>query len=274
MTAIASETVAPAGPRRRRLRRPELILSPLLFVVVIGGWELAIRLLEVPVYIVPAPSDVAVALVNGLKGGIYISNAIVTLTEALLGFLIAATMGIMIGGVVAQFDLVERVFYPYLVALQTLPKIAIAPLIILWFGFGMPSKVVVAATVAFFPVLVNVITGLKSVDRNKLDLMRSLKASRWQTFWKIRFPHALPFVFAGLDIAIIFSILGAIVGEFVGSQAGLGNLIVQLNFNLDVAGVFGALVFLSAMGITLHMLMGWIRRRLVFWAEPERVIGA
>lgn len=274
MTVAAIRIGQQARPRPQWRRKPELILVPLIFVLAMGAWEGIVRLLDVPVFVVPAPSDVVTALVNGLKSDIYFSNAAVTLSEALLGFLIASAAGILLGGLIAQFALLERVLYPYLVALQTLPKIAIAPLIILWFGFGMSSKVVIAAIVSFFPILVNVIAGLKSVDRNKIDLMRSLRASRWQIFWKIRFPNALPFVFAGLDIAIIFSILGAIVGEFVGSQAGLGNLIVQLNFNLDVAGVFGALVFLSAMGITLHAVMGWLRRRLIFWAEPERVIGA
>lgn len=274
MSATAATTPLPARRRKRARQRPELVLIPLIFVLFMGGWEILVRAMEIPVYIVPAPSDVVVALLNGLGSGVYVRNAVVTLTEALLGFLIASVAGIVLGGLIAQFEIAEKVLYPYLVALQTLPKIAIAPLIIMWFGFGIPSKVIIAATVAFFPVLVNVITGLKTIDSNKIDLMRSLDASRWQIFSKIRFPHALPFVFAGLDIAIIFSILGAIVGEFVGSQSGLGNLIVQLNFNLDIPGVFGSLVFLSAMGIALHAIMTWLRRRFVFWAEPERVIGA
>jgi ABC-type nitrate/sulfonate/bicarbonate transport system permease component len=148
-----------------------------------------------------------------MRSGLYLSNFWVTLCEALLGFVIAAVTGIMLGAVIAQFRLMEQTFYPYLVALQTLPKIAIAPLIIVWFGFGISSKVIIAATVAFFPVLVNVIVGLKTIDPAKLDLMRSLRASRWQTFRLVTFPNALPFVFAGLDIAVVFSVLGAIVGE-------------------------------------------------------------
>ena len=256
-----------------RRRNYELFLMLLIFCSLMGGWELIVYLLEVPTFVVPAPSDVVFALINGLRSGVYLNNAWITLVEALGGFLIAAVSGIAIGALVAQFELVEKLIYPYLIALQSLPKIAIAPLIILWFGFGMSSKVIVSATVAFFPVLVNVVIGLKTVDTNKIDLMRSLNASNWQIFTKIRFPNALPFVFAGLDVAIIFSILGAIVGEFVGSQGGLGNLIVQLNFNLDVPGVFGALVFLSLMGLGLHMIMAWLRRKLVFWSEPDRVIG-
>jgi NitT/TauT family transport system permease protein len=123
-------------------------------------------------------------------------------------------------------------------------------------------------------VLVNVIVGLKTIDQSKLDLMRSLDATPWQTFRMVRFPNALPFVFAGLDIAIVFSVLGAIVGEFVGAQQGLGNLILQYNFALDIAGVFAVLILLSVLGVTLHLAMQIIQTRLIFWAEPEQVIGA
>jgi len=145
---------------------------------------------------------VVAAPVHNMQSGLYLTHFWVTLYEALLGFCIAAATGIILGALIAQFRVVEQTFYPYLVALQTLPKIAIAPLIIVWFGFGISSKVIIAATVAFFPVLVNVIVGLKTIDAAKLDLMRSLRASRWQTFRLVTFPNALPFVFAGLDIAL------------------------------------------------------------------------
>lgn len=254
--------------------RPQALLIPLVFVLVVGSWEWAVRAWSIPPYLVPAPSTVGGALVRGVRSGLYLSNFCVTLSEALLGFVIAGVAGIMLGAVIAQFRVVEQTFYPYLVALQTLPKIAIAPLIIVWFGFGISSKIIVAATVAFFPVLVNVIVGLKTIDPAKLDLMRSLRASRWQTFRLVTFPNALPFVFAGLDIAIVFSVLGAIVGEFVGAQSGLGNLILQFNFSLDIAGVFAVLILLSVMGVALHLIMQAVQKRVIFWAEPDEIIGA
>lgn len=254
--------------------RPHLPLIPLVFVVFVLGWEWIVRVREVPAFILPPPSAIWRALVGGLGSQVFISNFLVTLYETLAGFLIAAVAGIAIGAVIAQFRVVERTFYPYLVALQTLPKIAVAPLVIVWFGFGISSKIVIAAMVAFFPVLVNVIVGLKTVDPSKLDLMRSLNATRWQTFRMVKFPSALPFVFAGLDIAIVFSVLGAIVGEFVGAQKGLGNLILQYNVTLDIAGVFAVLILLSFLGVTLHLLMQAVQKRLIFWAEPEQVIGA
>jgi len=254
--------------------RPHLPLIPLVFVGFVALWEWVVRAWAIPPFLLPAPSAVGASLAGGLMSRLYLEHFWVTLGEALLGFLIAALAGITLGAIIAQFRLVERTFYPYLVALQTLPKIAIAPLIIVWFGFGVPSKVIIAATVAFFPVLVNVIVGLKTIDQSKLDLMRSLNASHWQTFRLVRFPNALPFVFAGLDIAIVFSVLGAIVGEFVGAQRGLGNLILQFNFGLDIAGVFAVLILLSVLGVSLHLVMQVIQRRLIFWAEPEQVIGA
>jgi NitT/TauT family transport system permease protein len=254
--------------------RPQVVLIPLVFVVFVALWEWVVRWFEVPAFIAPAPSAVLASLTGGLRSRLYLEHFGVTLYETLLGFLIAAVSGIVLGAVIAQFRLVEQTVYPYLVALQTLPKIAIAPLIIVWFGFGISSKVIIAAMIGFFPVLVNVIVGLKTVDQSKLDLMRSLDATRWQTFRMVKFPNALPFVFAGLDIAIVFSVLGAIVGEFVGAQRGLGNLILQFNFNLDIAGVFAVMILLSVLGVTLHLLMQAIQRRVIFWAEPDQVIGA
>ena len=254
--------------------RPQVVLIPAVFVLFVGLWEWVVRQWSVPAYIAPAPSAVARSLVGGIKSGVYLEHLWVTLGETLAGFAIAAVAGIALGAIIAQFRLLERTVYPYLVALQTLPKIAIAPLIIVWAGFGISSKVIIAALVAFFPVLVNVIVGLKTIDQGKLELMRSLRASRWQTFRLVTFPNALPFVFAGLDIAVVFSVLGAIVGEFVGAQSGLGNLILQFNVSLDIAGVFAVLILLAALGIALHLIMQAIERRVIFWAQPEEVISA
>ena len=272
MSALLSKLLKdPAGTLREH---PEVALIPGFFVLVVGGWEILIRALEVPVITAPAPSDIVKALGTGLSNGELLRNGAVTIGEALLGFVCAAVLGLVVGSVIAQFRLVERTLYPYLIAIQTTPKVAIAPLFIVWFGFGITSKVIMAAIVAFFPILVNVITGLRSADQNKIELLRSLGATRWQTFRMVRLPNALPMIFAGFNIAIVFSILGAIVGEFVGSKAGLGNLILQKNFNLDTPGVFAVLLCLSAMGITLHVMMQWIRRKVLFWAETEHIASA
>lgn len=273
-THTLDEAGAPAPARATLLReRPELVLVPGLFLVVTTLWELAIRQLEVPPYIFPAPSGIFQALVTRLGSGEYITHALVTLSEAMLGFLGATVAGITLGSVIAQWRIVEKTLYPYLIAIQTTPKVAIAPLFIMWFGFGMTSKIIMAGIISFFPILVNVIAGLRSTDVQRVELLQSLRASGWQIFWMVRLPSALPMIFAGLQVAVIFSILGAIVGEFVGSNKGLGNLILQMNFNLDTAGVFGALVCLSAMGICLHVIMHRLQRRLLFWADHNKVTG-
>ncbi|WP_016834443.1 ABC transporter permease [Herbaspirillum lusitanum] len=267
--AAANVTPVPASfSLRRTLKaRPELLLIPAVFVAVVVVWEAIIRCFEIPIYIMPAPSNIALALVNTS----YLDNALYTLGEAMLGFLLAALLGIVLGGLIAQFPLAEKTLYPYLIAIQTTPKVAVAPLFIMWFGFGMTSKVIIAATIAFFPILVNVISGLRTTDPARLELMRSLRATRWQIFTMVRLPGALPMIFAGLNIAIIFSILGAIVGEFLGSRKGLGNAIMQMNVNLDTAGVFATLFVLSAIGVCLHVLMSFLQRKALFWADSSRI---
>lgn len=269
---MASTTESAPAPRRRTFldtirERPEYVLGPLLLVVILSSWHGLVTWMEVPSYIVPKPHEVASAFYNGVFKGNYLYHAGVTLSEALCGFLIASGLGLVLGTLIAQSRLVEKTLYPYLITIQTTPKIAVAPLLIIWFGFGMTSKVVIAATVAFFPVLVNVIAGLRSIDRDKVELMRSLNASKWQMFRMARLPSALPIIFAGLNVAIVFSILGAIVGEFVGSKAGLGNVILQANINMDTSSIFAVLACLAIIGISMHGIMGFVQRKLVFWGN-------
>ncbi len=238
-------------------------------VFLIALWQGAVKLFHVPPYLLPTPSEIAVSLFGGLADGLFINAFVVTFVEAVAGFLLAAIAGIVIGTAIAQFGVVERLVYPYIVALQSVPKVAIAPLVIVWFGYGFSSKIVVSATIAFFPVLANVIVGLKSTEPDKLDLMRSLNASRWQTMRLVEFPTAMPFIFAGLDVAVIFSVLGAIVAEFVGSQAGLGNILLTFNANLDISAVFACLILLGGMGMMLHLAIHRLRRRMVFWSSAD-----
>lgn len=267
------ETAAPVPrsrgvPRWLRSHRLQIVAFTIGILLV---WQIVNEVFEVPGYLLPTPSAIAVALYSGLADGLFIRSAYVTVIEAVAGFLIAACAGIVLGTLIAQFKVVERLVYPYIVALQSLPKVAIAPLVIVWFGYGFSSKIVVSATIAFFPVLVNVIVGLKSADEDKLDLMRSLNASRWQTLRLVQFPTALPFIFAGLDVAAIFSVLGAIVAEFVGSQAGLGNLLLMFNANLDISSVFACLILLGTMGTCLHWTIQQLRKRMVFWSRDDEV---
>jgi NitT/TauT family transport system permease protein len=183
----------------------------------------------------------------------------------LSGFSIAVVLGLAIGSLIAEFKTIERIVYPLIVALQSLPKIALAPLILIWVGFGLQSKITMAALVAFFPMLVNTVTGLRAYDRDMNELFRSLSASRWQRLWYLRLPAAVPFIVAGLDVSFIFALLGAIVGEFVGASAGLGYAIIQLQYQLDTAGVFAILVLLALIGVAGHTLIGLFGKYAAFW---------
>jgi NitT/TauT family transport system permease protein len=245
-------------------------LTILLFCSSILAWELIVRAFEIPTFIFPAPSKVAMALWRGFASGLYQKHLYYTLLETVLGFLLGSALGFFLGTAVALNRYVEYFFYPYIVMFQSLPKVALAPLIVVWFGLGLKSQVINTALVAFFPLLVNTMVGLKSADEDRMNLMRSLAASENQIFWMLRLPNALPFVMAGLDVAMIFALIGAIVAEFVGARAGLGMLIQSMNFNMDVSGQFSVLLILSIVGLLLNRCILLIRRRVLFWDPSEK----
>jgi len=247
-----------------------IALTILLFCFSILAWVLIVRVFEVPTFIFPAPSQVAIALWRGFASGLYQKHLSHTLLETVLGFLLGSALGFSLGTAVALNRYVEYFFYPYIVMFQSLPKVALAPLIVVWFGLGLKSQVINAALVAFFPLLVNTVVGLKSADEDRMNLMRSLAASESQIFWMLRLPNALPFVMAGLDVAMIFALIGAIVAEFVGARAGLGMLIQSMNFNMDVSGQFSVLLILSIVGLLLNRCILLIRRRILFWDPSEK----
>jgi NitT/TauT family transport system permease protein len=250
-----------------------VVLTVVLFCTSIALWEGAVRALDVPAFILPPPSKVVQALVRGFSTGVYVTHLYYTFVETVMGFVLGSALGFFLGTAVAMSRWVEFFFYPYIVMFQSLPKIALAPLIVIWFGLGLTSKVINAALVAFFPLLVNTMVGLRSADEDRVSLMRSLAASDRQIFWMLRLPNALPFVMAGLDVAMIFALIGAIVGEFVGSQVGLGMLIQSMNFTMDVSGQFSILIILSVLGLILNRCIMYVRKRILFWdpSEKERV---
>jgi len=245
-------------------------LTILLFCSSILAWELIVRAFEIPTFIFPAPSKVAMALWRGFASGLYQKHLYYTLLETVLGFMLGSALGFFLGTAVALNRYVEYFFYPYIVMFQSLPKVALAPLIVVWFGLGLKSQVINTALVAFFPLLVNTMVGLKSADEDRMNLMRSLAATDNQIFWMLKLPNALPFVMAGLDVAMIFALIGAIVAEFVGARAGLGMLIQSMNFNMDVSGQFSVLLILSIVGLLLNRCILLIRRRVLFWDPSEK----
>jgi NitT/TauT family transport system permease protein len=245
-------------------------LRAALLLVSLAVWELAVRALRIPAFILPPPSQVGAALYRGAVSGIYLQHLWITLAETLLGFALGSTVAFMVGTLLAASRPAEYFLYPYIVMFQSVPKVALAPLVVVWFGLGLTSKVVSAALIAFFPLLVNTIVGLRSADEDRIDLMRSLGANQWQIFHMLRLPSALPFVMAGLEVAMVFSLVGAIVAEFVGAEAGLGMLIQSRNFSMDVAGEFAILLILALMGLLLNAVLVAIRRRVLFWDPSQK----
>jgi NitT/TauT family transport system permease protein len=228
-------------------------------------WEILVIYLGVPDYVLPRPTVIGDRIMVDIASGEATSHFLITLSEVLIGIAIAATAGMILGTVIGTVPLFERMLYPIILVIQTIPKVAVAPLIVIWFGYGLSSKVVTAALISFFPILVNVISGIKSVDDKRLALMRMLCASPMQVFFKVRLPNMLGYVFAGLEVGMVLSLIGAIVGEFVGASVGLGSLIVQRQSQMDVPGVFSLLAYLSVMGLVLTTAVRVARRKIVFW---------
>lgn len=273
MLERSSSAVPALNPtKRQRKRRRDIAVASIKvieacisFVVLFLLWEAIIRLFEVRPYLVPAPTAIASALWDGFSSGLYVTAARVTLTEVLLGLLAGTIIGISVGTLLVTIPILDRLFYPYVVALQTLPKVAIAPLFIIWFGFGIESKIVIVILACTFPILVNTIAGLRSTEADRIALIKALCGSSRQLFWYVQFPSALPYIFAGLNTAVVLAIIGAIVGEFVGGRQGIGVQIIQANFSMNIAGVFALIVILATIGIILSGVVRVAEAKICFW---------
>jgi len=241
------------------------VLRLALIAALLGLWELVVAAFDLPAYLLPAPSRVAYAFYNGMSDNLYIGHAYTTIVETLLGFVLGCALAFLLGSIVALSRTIEYYLYPLIVMFQAVPKVALVPLIIVWFGLGQTSKVVSAALVAFFPLMVNTIAGLRSADEDRINLMRSLSASRWQIFHMLQLPNALPYIFAGLEVAMIFALIGAIVAELLSAEKGLGMLMQSMNFTMDVAGQFSILFILAILGLVLNGVVTIARRRVLFW---------
>lgn len=239
----------------------------LTVIALVALWEVLCDALNIPTFLIPAPSQVALRLYE--KRALYFTHTWVTLYETVAGFLLAVAFGIVAAAVIVVIPGLRHVVMPLLLIAQLIPKVAIAPLLLIWFGYGLVPKIVVAFLVAFFPIVVNGASGLASVQPELLDLGRSLQASRWQTFWKFRIPTALPEVFSGMKVAVTLAVIGAIIGEFVGGNRGLGYLIIVANQELDTALAFAAIFLLSIMGIVLYGLIEMFERVLIPWHLPS-----
>jgi NitT/TauT family transport system permease protein len=259
-TGQAPEMVAhltvprPGETPPRRILRPgkEIVFSCLLLIVLVAGWEVIVRWRGIPPLVIPPPTLVWESLVAHTRSGFLLVHLGATLSEILLGFLAGGVFGIGLGMGVALSPLLRGVLQPYLIASQAMPKLALAPIFVMWFGFGILPKVLITALIAFFPLFENTVAGLNEVDRDTLELFRALRATPWQTLRWLRLPNAVPFVVAGLKVAMVLSIVGAVVAEYVGANRGLGALIISSQGMLDTPLMFAVLVVLVLLGVVLY----------------------
>ena len=246
---------------RALLRRwgPPLILLVALVLL----WEIGARLDQERAWLLPPPSAIPGAVAGDAAD--LVRHTLVTMQEVLLGLAVSTLVGVLTAVAIAFFPLLERALYPLVVASQTVPIPALAPLLLIWLGYGLAPKVLVTALVAFFPIVVNTVDGLRATDREVLALLRTRGAGRWARFRLARLPSALPFVFSGAKVAVAVSVIGAVFGELVASKAGLGYLLVRATAQFQTARVFAAVVLLSVIGVGLFVLVALLERRLLPW---------
>lgn len=250
-------------------RKPELILTPIVVLAGLVFWQFSLRLFGISELVLPLPSDIYLSLVDAVGEPTVWRNVGTTALEAGAGFGIATVVALGLAAIMTVSPRIEALIMPYVISTQTIPTVALAPLLLIWFGFGLESKVALAALTAFFPIAINALNGLKATSEDRRQLLVSFGASRGQLLTLLRLPTALPYVFAGLDIGIIFAILGAVVGEFSGASAGLGYQVLQASFMFDIPGMFAALVLLASLGLIGHGIVVTVRYWVVFWERPS-----
>lgn len=272
MTANTQDNLALPNYQQRGVtllnRLPRLaqhLLAPLVVVAGLVAWEVVVRWRGYPTFILPAPSLIWTKFLTVAADGTLARHTAVTLLEIGLGLLIGLTVALVTGYILGKSEPVERILSPYIVASQSVPIVAIAPLLIIWFGSGLASKVLVVALITFFPTLVSTIVGIRSVDADLRDLMRSLRASRWQMFRLLELPSALPVIFGGLKLSVILAVVGAVVGEFVGADVGLGFLINLARGVLDTPLMFVAVFTLIVIAQMLYISVSIVEYYSLRW---------
>lgn len=258
--------------RRRRSGREAFwrhVLIPLTAVAFVGLWQFVVHWGGYPAFILPTPGRVLARLLDALRAGVLQMHVLVTLREVFGGLALGLSVAVLLGYALGKSRTLERILSPYLVASQAIPIVALAPLLIIWFGVGSLSKVLVCALTLFFPVLINIIVGIRGVDSDLVDLMRSLRASRWQVFKMLELPASLPVLIGGLKIGVTLSVIGAVVGEFVGADRGLGFLVNLARGLFDTPLMFVALFTLMFIALALYGTVSALESWLLKWRWPE-----
>jgi NitT/TauT family transport system permease protein len=251
-------------------RKSLLVLATLL--VSIGIWQAYVSVFHIPVQILPSPLLFLSKFLKIMAMGDMGTHIGITLYEIFIGFLIGCVLGLLFGYLLAKSVLLERLFTPYIVLVQIAPKISIAPLFLLWFGLGATSKIALVILVVFFPIMVNTIVGIRSVESNMHDLLNILKANRWQRFWTVEIPYSLPSIMSGVKVSTTYAITGAVIGEMIGAKAGLGYLVILGSETFDINLVLTAVLLLSLIGLALYLLSALLEKRLLRWHESQDLI--
>jgi NitT/TauT family transport system permease protein len=259
------EHVVSTPRRRRRLRFPYALATVAVAIVL---WQVITTAFNVPLFLLPPPSAIATYFAQNFS--LFATNSVATITEIGLGFLLSVAIGVPLAVAIVYSSIFERAAYPLIVTSQTVPKVAIAPLVLVWFGFGVWPKVGIVVLISFFPIVINTVVGFKSVPREMIDLVRSMGAKRVEIFRRIMFPNALPSIFSGMKIASTLAVIGAVVAEFVGATMGLGYLITRSGQYVNMKEEFSAVVVLSVLGIAFFYLISLIERMILPWHASLR----
>ncbi|HWK68086.1 MAG TPA: ABC transporter permease [Rhizobiaceae bacterium] len=238
-------------------------------VLLLAFWQWYVVRFEVSPGVFPSPLAVWESLYANLADGTFVGDLAVTMKEVLIGFFGGSILGFILALVISEFQSARTILYPYVIAFQAVPKTALAPMFLIWFGFGIESKVALVVSTVFFPVLINTLSGLERTDPDQLDMLRAYCGRRWRVFLRVKLPSAMPPLFAGLELAIVLAVIAAVVSEFLGAVGGLGYRILTFNTNLDMAGQFAALILLSITGFVLHAIIRQIGLRVVFWGRAR-----
>jgi len=244
------------------------MIPMIILVVLIVIWEIWVQFGDIPKWQLPAPSAIAQEIVASWS--LLLHHAYITLQEIVAGFFVALIFGLLLATAVTHSKILERAILPIIVSSQTIPIIAIAPLLLIWVGYGLASKIIVVVLISFYPIAVNTIDGLKAINTDMVAMMRSLGASRWQIFTKLQIPTSLPYMFSGIKVGISISVIGAVIGEWVGASGGLGYLIKYSQPLFLTSRVFAAIFVLSIMGVALFALAGLVERLMLPWYYAEK----
>lgn len=259
----------PTGTSYWRSRNGQRVASVMLGVAVVGIWDLLVRTGLVDEIILPFPSDVIAALQGQVASSIFWMHFWVTTQETLAGFALGSVVGFGLGAFLGMSGWIRAVVFPYVVAFQGLPKVVLAPVFVTALGFGMGSKIAMAAALAFFPVLLNTMVGILGVDRDQARVLDVYQATPWQRFTKLTLLSAAPMISAGLKASLTFALIGAIVGEFVGASEGLGFLLNQYAYQLKIPEVWAVMVALAVLGVVLYGLIELFDRKVIFWTDER-----